>query len=241
MKKLFLLFIFLVSCSSDEENRFEVINKLRAIGANASPSFISQDTAALSNVEIQFHVVMPIGNEISLENYQNPDIKNIVMNLEPDPTSISYVNVGSLRFASFKAKGTIPPEVKAIKFDGFTSFAVSYGVTVKSGAESENIQGSILVYKSDSMPTVNDMKIAIKPDLTFKKSTKSVLSATLTNPIGENYKIGWFVSSGIVENRRSLDTFWTPKESGIATVIVTARGLQTGSFTYDSSAPTVSE
>ncbi|NBQ54495.1 MAG: hypothetical protein EBU49_13095 [Proteobacteria bacterium] len=57
-----------------------------------------------------------------------------------------------------------------------------------------------------------------------------VLSGTVIKPQSENVKVSWFVSSGKVTNRRAKETKWEPQSSGTQTVIMTARGMKSGSF-----------
>ena len=61
-------------------------------------------------------------------------------------------------------------------------------------------------------------------------TSDQILSGTITKPQPENVKVSWFVSSGKVTNRRAKETKWAPEKTGPQTVIMTARGMKSGSF-----------
>ena len=59
------------------------------------------------------------------------------------------------------------------------------------------------------------------------------LKAQLSNVEDESYRIGWFVSGGKVEKRRSNEASWEEVSLGPKTIIVTSRGLSSLNFSFE--------
>jgi hypothetical protein len=238
MKSLFLA-LFLFSACSDSSDRVEVLSKLRTLGVKSSPSFVPQPTAPGTAVSIEFFVAVPKDRVITAESYDISKSEPLSFVVTPDPNTITYEEIGDLRIAKITGTGVLPPTTAAIDFKGVSSFGIKYGLTIKEGGESENIIGSILVFKEGASPAPSGLGVTINDSLDFTSKSEGSLAGTLQNPTSERFKISWFVSSGEIKNRRALVTKWTPEKSGSQALILTARGLNTGSFAISTKSITV--
>ncbi len=238
MKALFLVVLTFLGCSG-ESDRVEAISKLRALGVSATPSFVSQEASPGAAVSLEFLVAVPKDHVITAEEYDISKEEPFSFKITPDPSTITYQDVGDLRIAKVTASGVLPPTAAAIDFRGVSSFGIKYGLTIKDGSESENIVGAVLIFKDGASPAPSGLNVSISDPIDFSNNTEGNIAANLQNPTSEKFKVSWFVSSGEIKNRRALITKWTPNRSGEQALIVTARGLDTGAFTISSKTVTV--
>ena len=238
MKALFIVVLTFLGCS-DESDRVEAISKLRALGVSATPSFVSQEASQGAGVSLEFLVAVPKDHVITAEEYDISKAEPFSFKITPDLSTISYQEVGDLRIAKVTATGVLPPSAAAIDFRGVSSFALKYGLTIKDGSESENIVGAVLIFKEGSSPAPSGLNISIKDSVDFSNHAEGNIAANLQNTTSEKFKVSWFVSSGEIKNRRALLTKWTPDKAGEQALIVTARGLDTGTFSISSQVITV--
>jgi hypothetical protein len=232
MKFLLVFLAMFIGCSGSSD-REEAISKLRTLGANATPSYVFQKDAPAQPVSIDFYLAIPKGHEITASQLDLSNSGTLFFNVVPDLGSITYQEVGDLRVAKITAQGVLPPVVSGIEYRGVSSVTIKYGLTVQDGSEVENIVGSVLIFKDGATVKNKGLKVSLKPLAEYTAKQESDVSADLVNAGGERFKIGWFVSSGEILNRRALSTKWKPAKSGAQAVIVTARGLDTGEFTMD--------
>lgn len=238
MKALFLVVLTFLGCSG-ESDRVEAISKLRALGVSATPSFVSQETSPGAAISLEVLVAVPKDHVITAEEYDISKAEPFSFRITPDPSTITYQDVGDLRIAKVTAAGVLPPTAAAIDFRGVSSFGMKYGLTIKDGSESENIVGAVLIFKEGASPAPSGLNLSINDSVDFSNNTEGNIAANLQNPTSEKFKVSWFVSSGVIKNRRALITKWTPNKSGEQALIVTARGLDTGAFTISSKVVTV--
>jgi hypothetical protein len=184
---------------------------------------------------LEFYIAIAKDHVITTEDYDISKTEPLSFKITPDPAAITYQEVGDLRIAKVKATGLMPP-LAAFDFKGVSSYGVKYGLTIKDGSETENIIGAVLVFKNDAVPAPSGLNVTINDTVDFSNETEGSIGANLLNPTSERFKISWFVSSGEIKNRRALVTKWTPSKSGDQALIVTARGLDTGSFSLSSKA-----
>lgn len=111
---------------------------------------------------------------------------------------------------------------------------IRYGVIARAGRETEKIVGNIPVYApTPELPTYQNLKINLTtPQANSAFGAKGRIALDLENPNDEKVRIGWFVSSGKVKNRRARDTEWSEVDGGAQTIIATARGMRSGAFEY---------
>ena len=229
---LWLLMSGLLACNNDDEDRFEQINKLRAIGVSVAPVTVqptispsSPGTAALT-----IYAAVPLGQTISIEPYTDPQ-PSILPQLTPviESGSEKYVDYAAFRLYSVNARVVIPAAVPIPPKPGFTR--LKYGLLMRAGEEEEKVVGNILVYPPGS-PELSwqapSAEIAT-PNTAGVESGSIDLKANLVSPnAGENLRVSWYVSSGKVQNRRAKETKWQDPKAGAQTILMTVRGLKTG-------------
>jgi len=108
-----------------------------------------------------------------------------------------------------------------------------------AGGDEDTVVGDALVYPAGT------------PDLTTAQSSGNAqidilvptpgatvaakdqeLNAAITGNGDEKMRVGWFASGGKVKNRNAIQTKWEASGSGSFSLLVTARGLKSGAFTY---------
>ncbi len=227
------------SCNEDDSMRVERIDKLRAIGLASNPVVLSAPVPGSSGtVELTAFAALPAGSTVTATSFLDdasayaPPV-TVVM----DSTSESTQQLGALDLYSVKGTvtvGPLTPEQQAILAAPSGKLTLRYGIRLEAGEESEDIVGNILVYPAGSeesaYQTVSVSVAEPVANATIGSGPDQVLSGSITKPQPENIKVSWFVSSGKVTNRRAKETKWEPQSSGTQTVIMTARGMKSGSF-----------
>ena len=225
----------LTACNGEEE-RYEDLKKLRTIGVAAFPVFGTPSTeTAPQVVTLTIYASLPVGDVATAEPYVDPASK-YALNLPVTivPNSEAYEEHGSFHIYSVKATQVMPTTdlVKIPPKPGYLS--VRYGVKITSGKEVENVVGNVLVYPNgapelDHVAPVVDIA---KPSPSAGVSGTEDLEAAITDPSGENMRVGWFVGKGKVKNRRARVTKWETEGSGVQSLLVTIRGAKSGAFAF---------
>jgi hypothetical protein len=228
----------LTACNQDED-RYEVINKLRAIGVEANPFVTalspigSPETATLT-----FLAAVPLAHTVKAEVFVDGNSafsKTLPITIVAG--SEAYVEREKFRIFSVKATMPIPEEgsVPIPSFPGYVTFRYGMKLTADD-AEEEKVVGNIVVFSSqkdelkwkDTPPTVQINSLIAGQTVSGIINLKGeVLSSN-----GEKFKISWFVSSGEVKNKRAVETTWDKVEKGPQTIILTARGKTTAAFAW---------
>ncbi len=248
--KLIIAVVFLsgLFACDEEEDRFEVVNKLRAIGVKAEPGITSPSGDETKLVNLTVYALLPEGGEIdSIAPYSDEgsgfSLPAVGVTISDDQSA--YEELARLRLASFPA--TIPvPTADNLDFEAFNDVVrFRFGVTITSGAESENVVNDFLVVPEDDeslnlqVPSITIVKPANGESLT--KGAEVDIEAGIEKG-DENIKIGWYVSGGKVENRRAKETKWTvPDETGSHTLLVGIYSSKTRTFSYQSITVEVTE
>jgi hypothetical protein len=229
----------IASCNEDEDNLPERITKLRAIGVSASPLAVTAPApGATTQVELTAFAATPKGQTVNASTF----LDEASMYATPIAAAISVDSEAleakaALDIYSVKATATIGPlnerQIAQLAIPG-GKLVFRYGIRLKSGEESEDIVGNIVAYAPGSA-ALNYQALAVnisEPtlDATLGTGEGQPLIGDVVKPQSENIKLSWFVSSGKVKNRRARDTKWEPVDTGQQTVILTARGLVSGSF-----------
>ncbi len=231
--------VLLSACNEDDSTRVERIEKLRAIGVTSSPVVLAAPAPGSSgSVELTAFAALPPGSTVTATPFLDeaspyaPPVP-IVM----DSTTETIQHLGALELYSIKGTvtvGPLTPEQEAILAAPSGKLSLRYGIKLETGAESEIIVGNILVYPSGSEESAYQaVSVSVaKPvaHATIGSGPDQVLAGTVTKAQPENVKVSWFVSSGKVTNRRAKETKWEPQSTGTQTVIMTARGMKSGSF-----------
>jgi hypothetical protein len=229
----------LVGCGGTEDP-FERLTKLRGIGVKASPVVSQPSTDATpQSVQLTVYAALPAGKTADVEAYEDvvaPNVAKIAKaDIIIDQASKQYDDYNGIRVLSFNATVKIPNQ--ATFFTDPTNpirNQIRYGFKLSSESEEEIIVGNHLVVPSDDTRlSLKDPTIAIDtPSDTadVKKDEDVKLVATVSNPNKEQVKVGWFVTSGEITNRRAKSTLWNKFETGAQTVIVTAHGKDSKGF-----------
>jgi hypothetical protein len=140
-----------------------------------------------------------------------------------------------MQIASFKANFTNPNDSIFLTQGAGKLLRVRYGFLVQSGSEEEKVVGDVVMLApgepelSWSAPTAqieNPADGATIPNGDFE------LNANVSNPNQESIKLGWYVSSGEIDNRRAKAASWKEFASGPQTIILTVRGKKSRTFSY---------
>lgn len=232
-------FVF-ISCRSDEE-RFEVINKLRALGVNPSVSLFPIDQLQKNplQTELSVYIALPKGQQItSIENFDDPKASfSLFKYQQVDSSSLTYQQVGPLQIASFKVN-VKTPVLSELEIPAYQSYIkLRYAFTVKAGEEAEQIVGDLLVLASNSPLVAYHTEI---PSLSIASPDSAVIShyhasplslaAQIDKKVDETVKVLWFVSSGRLKNNQSKNTEWTDIEIGQQSLIAVIFSKKTWRF-----------
>jgi hypothetical protein len=230
------VFIIGLSACGGEDDRQEVLNKLRAIGAAANPlvSKPSLPNATPGTVELTVYATLPLGEVATIEPFMDePSTTAITLipeQIAVQTDSIEYQAYPHFQMMTFKALLTVPSATQFPTGAG----QVRYGISIKSGSEEEKVIGAFLVFPEDS-PELNwthpniDSVTPTDGDQVAKDSEVEISAATSTN-VDEELKIGWFVSNGEIRSRRAKKTKWETPAAGEQTLIFTARGRKSRGF-----------
>jgi hypothetical protein len=254
--KLFLLLsiLSLLSCG-DDEDRQEVVNKLRAVGVSAEPGIIVYSPNQLASNAIDLKAFFLLPKDKSLSSFTTFVDTSSKFSL-PSPTKIvdkeiycnekieeKYTDLGPLKLCYIKALTTVPESLNfgiLKKFNGVVK--MRYGFDIKEDKEQELIVGDYIVVTSDSKATSwknHSVKISLPTNeitLDSSKETNEInIKATITKSFEEEVKVGWFISSGKVENFRAADTKWLLESSdkGEQTIVLGLYGTKSNFFTLD--------
>jgi len=235
----FSLTLALVSCGGSQEDRPEEIKKLRALGVTSSKLTAAPSAALpLDTVTLTIHAAAPKGTQIAVTTFTDAG-SSLAVPVETTvvPGSETYdTQYESLDLYSAAVLLAVPPATALKLPPGKRFISLRYGIELTAGAESERIVGSIPIYEpgSPEIDSWKPMEVAItKPAAngSFSEEADEDLEATITKNTEENVRVGWYVTGGLVKNRRAKSTSWeTPSAKGKHLVIFTARGLNTGAF-----------
>ena len=241
MKPFFcIVLIAFLSYCGDEEDRQEIVNKLRGVGVKTTPSVF--DKADVASLESQMEILLLLPKDLkvtNIENFKDPrSTFFLYTETQIDKDSETYTDIGGLVLYSIKAKTTIPT-VNDTLLDAFNGAAsIRYGIKVAAGSDEENIVGDLLFVKENSpaslwkgkLPTITILDPNDDSPLT-EKTTISI-TANIDKPIDDLYKINWFASGGKIKNFRSTKTTWELPEKGEHTLFVSVHGTRSKTFNY---------
>ena len=225
-------------CSGNEE-RYEVVTKLRAFGVEANPfvtaaSPIGNPTTAT----LTFFAALPLDHTVTAEPLamEGPSFSR-ALDLTLVAGSEAYEDHDKFRIFSVKGTVVVPAADSVLipSFPGFVTFR--YGIKLRADdGEEEKVVGNIVVFSNnkdelkwkDTPPSVHISSLVAGQSVSGAVDLKGeVLSSN-----GEKFKISWFVSSGEVKNKRAIETTWDKIAKGPQTIILTARGKSTSAFSW---------
>ncbi len=224
----------LLGCNDDGE-RPEQLLKLRALGVAAQPTVITPSTDSVPSVaRLTFYAAVPEGQEVATEVFEDlPAFNSLPLSqLQLDDTTITYTDLAKIRL--YEVSGTfVAPTADTLAKGIGGVLRLRYSVRLTSGDEEEKVVGDVLMVAADSAEAQ-----WTAPVLSFEEPTETSITAGKDNAVkasvtdvnDERVKVGWFVTSGKVENRRARATKWQEPSAGEQTVIVTARGIRSRGF-----------
>lgn len=225
---LFLNF-FLWSCNGDDDP-FERVQKLRALGAAPTPIALAPLPGATFTLTV--YAVVPLGGTVTAEpSLDEASRYALSVPVALVPGSESYTEHSNFRL--YQARFLMPVPTIEIPTDrGF--LPLRYAITLRSGSEEEKIVGNTTIYPPGSPqlqwqpPTAS---IATPLDSNIGNKEKIEVKANFTSLIAEdNLRMSWFVTSGNLRNRRAKETIWEKADSGPQSIILTVRGLKSGAL-----------
>lgn len=226
---------FVLACNADDDP-FERIQKLRALGVSSNPLGLTPAGQPGQKFTLTVYAAVPLGQSITLE----PALDDVSKFAQAVPVSVvsgseSYKDYAQLRLFQGQFALEVPPiPVETIpESTGF--LPLRYALMLRSGDEEEKIVGNVLLYPPDSpklqwkAPTAEIT--APLPGEGIADSKKIDLKANVVNPNdGDILRLAWFVSSGNVRNRRARETVWEKADGGTQSIILTVRGLKSGAM-----------
>lgn len=230
---------FAAACGGASD-RPEVLDKLRALGASASPLVSTPSTTgeAARTVELTVYTVLPEGHAAEIAPYKDQETLAAVMLEESEiavqPASIAYEKHAGLQVMSFKALLAVPAAERFARTGGAGQVRYGFRVTDTSDGEDEKIIGNFLVYPQGAPelawehPKVSVTNLADAGKLAA--DSEVAVTAALVNPNTEELTVGWFASGGEIANRRAKETTWKTPGAGPQTLLVTVRGKKSRGF-----------
>lgn len=218
----------LASCGP-EQDRQEVISKLRGLGVEQTPV----NATPGQTVQLVYHLIAPKGLTVAAQPYTDTAFRYGV-NAPVTLTDLAPVSedVGALTHYTLRAQFVVPSDaltLAAVAAKG--SARVRYGVQFTAPGDDETIVTDSVVYAAGAPELAwTAPTIAIAQPVGANISSETPLQATVQSTNAEINKLSWFMSGGKVKSRRAISTEWTEIPSGIQTLILTTRGDKSTSF-----------
>ena len=227
-------------------DRQEEVNGLRSLGALVNPLVSTPSVAGktATTVEVTFYASIPLGQTATLTPFLDTGntagaFRVPLSGILVESGTEKYDAHNTLQIFSQKVLITIPTTEKltAVSPGPFIGAQLTYGLTITASGAKENAIGNLLVFPVGATqlfwvnPTIKITAPASAAAVSLKKQVS--ISASLTDGVPEDQKIGWFVTAGNVTNRRASNTSWTPTVSGPQTIIVTGHGVSSRGFSLD--------
>lgn len=226
----FSVFCLTNSCNEEEE-KFELINKLRAVGIKADKPIVS----GVDTVNLEIVAVLPTGKSIeTIEPFIDETVQDflrLTINLQDGET---YTEKGALTLYTKNATvetSAIAPNILT-QLNGVAK--LRYGVRLVSEGEEEIIISDILSVASDdpSLQWTAPNLSVVSPNDTEQLNQPYNLKAEIERPQDERIKSLWFISSGVVKNSQALATEWSEAELGEQTLIIAIYPQRSRFFDY---------
>ncbi|MFK7822571.1 MAG: hypothetical protein AB8G05_00315 [Oligoflexales bacterium] len=218
------------SCN-DEEEKFELVNKLRAVGIKADKPIVS----GVDTVSLEIVAVLPAGKTIdTVEPFVDDTVQDflrLTINLQDGET---YTEKGALTIYTKSATvdtTAIPPSVLT-QLNGVAK--MRYGVRLVSEGEEEIIIGDILSVAADDPAlqwTAPSLTVDTPGD-TEQIPQPYTLKSQVEKPQAERIKSLWFISSGTVKNSLALETEWSEAIAGEQTIVIAIFPQKSRFFDY---------
>ena len=237
MKPTQSIFSFLVffgvatlGCRNEDDPQ-EKISKLRALGVGSLPT-IATTGAAAGAVELTIYAAVPKGKTVAFESFADTEAKfSLPQLVKISDATAAYTEYAAFRLFAVKATMVVPP-AETLKLQKDQSARLRYGIKLTSDDEEEKVVGDVLVFSQGA-----DQASWKAPSAEIESPGGSVppgqevdLKGKITKNQEERIKVGWFVSTGSVKNRRAISTAWESPDAGDQTLILTVRGTESRGF-----------
>ena len=222
--------LLMVSGCSDNEERPETVNKLRALGVAQEPvNAMPGDT-----VELTYYLAAPPALQLTATASLDDDARySLPIVVTPKDAAPIETNYGALSLYSYKASLVIPATTaitSQLLVRGFARVRSDVKFSTDSG-DSEVVVADTIIYAQGASqlgwtaPTID----IVKPDATGSAGNLDI-EGSIVSTGDETNRVSWFVSSGKVKNRRAKISTWENASSGSQTLFLTARGTKSGAF-----------
>jgi hypothetical protein len=221
-----------IACNGDEE-RYEVVNKLRALGVSSTPTVSAPSTSeSPKNVTLTAWAALPKDQSVSADAFIDTKTPfSTPVNVTINPTSAIIEERGPLQIYKISATFIVPSEELLFFSETAGSARVRYGIKLATDGEEEKIVGDYLVFPegADELSWTNPTLDVTSPTEGGTTDGTVDLEVNIVDNNDEPIRVGWFASDGEIKNRLAAVTEWEPG-SGNQTIIATARGRKSGGF-----------
>ena len=220
----------MASCN-DEEEKFELVSKLRAVGVKADKPIVT----GVETVTLEIVAVLPAGKTIdTVEPFVDDTVQDflrLTISLQDGET---YTEKGALTLYTKNATvdtTAIPAEVLT-QLNGVAK--LRYGVRLVSEGEEEIMVGDILSVAAEDPAlqwTAPSLTVDTPGD-TDQIQQPYTLKSQVDKPQDERIKSLWFISSGTVKNSLALETEWNEAAAGDQTILIAIFPQRSRFFDY---------
>ncbi len=230
------LILVLMNCLAcqEENDPQERLSKLRAIGVELEPM---TEVGVANAVAV---LVVPSDQQVTVQPFFDSEFRFGCL-----ARSVTASSVEIERQAAGLQVIRIPFQIDAdlsllecpalAGLDLGLPVRVRFGLQITSGTEEETIVGDQLIVPSNLLSGLTgdlDVEILAPAEDGAVPNSKSDLLGVETNPQQQPIKIGWFVSSGSLKNRRDLSTEWDKKAAGENLIVLSLRSRNSLRFSY---------
>lgn len=234
------LLLCLVGCGlgNADTERQEVLDRVRALGVEVSPLVpqIPAEGEAAKTVALTLHAAIPGDSAATVLPFRNNSRPgaNVVLgesDIVIDSANIKEQKIGNLRFLAVPATANVPSQKS---WRGAKGGTVQYGFKIVTADRIEYVSGEFLAYVAGEERLAwqsPKLEVSFPTDgATIEKDKAEEIQMVVTKSQDEIIFPGWFVSRGVVNNRRAELSTWKPLESGEHALVATARGMDSFGF-----------
>ena len=237
--------VIITGCGSRGGAAQEQISGLRTLGVLVDDPLVNTPSSSDQNpnqAHIVIYAAVPLGITATVKPFVDSGSTEGALQL---PISAIHINGGtniydehnSFRLMRMPASIDLPTSNQFMKNSRSSSFSggqISYGFTISTSDTEENTIANLNVFPSEAAQSswkTAKLTLASPADgSTVSKANTINLTATVSDGVGENEVIGWFVSDGTVSNRRAISTTWKPAHTGPQTIVVVFHGVSSRGF-----------
>lgn len=231
MKVVLSLFlsVFAAAGCNDGPFRPEIFTKTRPLGVASTPISIQ----AGSEGALTLHVISPLNSSLTLVEsqlyYASP--RGQVESVTAESSAFSASDYSDLSHHAARTSFSAP-DVTTLGIPDAGAATLNYRFVFADGDEQMTVNGKTMIYGPDNPALAYQDHVISIDEFSgpITVANKTDLTGTLAKGQDEVIKISWLVPNGKVTNRRDLTTTWEPEDSGVATLVLTARGQESQSL-----------